>query len=478
MKKLSLITAAILCFTAIASAQQTFGDKGISIKKFQMERVGDFINIDIHLDIDEWDVHTSQVAVITPILINGTDSLRLQSISQYGRNRYYYYERNPQLKPTVLDDIVYRKRDVPSTLDYHRSVRFEDWMDGCKLVISRTNYGCCRMPLMISEDTLVKEFPLDPYIPQLLYLRPKAESIKTRELSGKAYIDFPVSRTEIYPDYHNNTYELAKIIGTIDSVKNDKDITITAISIKGFASPESPYDNNTRLAKGRTEALKEYVEQMYHFDKRFIATSFEPEDWAGLEHYVESSTNLPHKEDILSIIRSAADPDKRESLIKSRWPEEYKYLLENCYPSLRHSDYKIEYTIRSFSTPLEIEEVMRTAPQKLSLEEFYVLAQTYEPGSKELDELFEIAVKMYPLDPIANLNAANSAITKGDYSRALRYLALTADMPEAIYAYGVIEVLREKYDDARPHLERAASLGIKEAQTALDEMQKHWKISF
>lgn len=478
MKKLYTIIAALFCCTAISSAQQVFGVDGINIEKFQMERVGDLINIDMELDIAEWDVHTSQVAVITPTLVNDTDSLRLQAISLYGRNRYFYYERNPELKPTSANDIAYRGKTKPSKLNYRVSVPFVEWMDGCKLTIDRTDYGCCRMPIASKEETLVKEFPLPPYIPQLIYQRPEAESVKSRELSGTAYVDFPVSRTEIYPTYRNNTYELGKITGTIDSARNDKDITITAVSIKGFASPESPYDNNTRLAKGRTEALKDYVEQMYQFGEGFITTSFEPEDWVGLEQYVEASTNLAHKGEILELIRSDIEPDRREWLIKSRYPQDYKYLLENCYPALRHSDYRIEYTIRSYTTPLEIEEIMKTAPQKLSLEEFYVLALTYEPGSEELDELFEIAVRMYPKDPIANLNAANSAITKGDYNRALRYLALVKDMPEAIYARGVMEVMREDFDTARPYLERAASLGILEAQATLDGMRDHWKISF
>lgn len=45
-------------------------------------------------------------------------------------------------------------------------------------------------------------------------------------------MDYPVSQTVIYPDYHNNKEELAKIESTIDSVKFDSDVTITSIHIK------------------------------------------------------------------------------------------------------------------------------------------------------------------------------------------------------------------------------------------------------
>ena len=293
--------------------------------------------------------------------------------------------------------------------------------------------------------------------------------VKTREISGSAFIDFPVSQTVINPSYRNNTVELAKITGTIDSVKRDSDITIKSIFIKGFASPESPYSNNTRLAKGRTEALKEYVESLYHFGEGFIKTDFEPEDWAGLEKYVMASS-LRHKSEILEAIRSDREPDTKEWVIKSKWKDDYHFLLENCYPALRHSDYTIEYEIRSYSTPAEIEAVLRTAPQNLSLEEFYILAQSYEAGSEEFNELFETAVRMYPDDPVANLNAANSAILKKDYRTALKYLEKAGNTPEAIYTRGILEVYMEDNDAAKPYLMEARKLGISQADVVLKEI--------
>ena len=94
-------------------------------------------------------------------------------------------------------------------------------------------------------------------------------------------MDFVVNRTEIRPDYRGNRKEIAKIIESIDKVKNDPDATITRITIKGYASPEGSYANNVRLAMGRTAALKEYVRKHYNFDQEIMMTDYEPEDWAG-----------------------------------------------------------------------------------------------------------------------------------------------------------------------------------------------------
>ncbi len=61
---------------------------------------------------------------------------------------------------------------------------------------------------------------------------------------------------------------------------------------------------------------------------------------------------------------------------------------------------------------------MAERPNELSLEEFYLLAQSYPAGSKEFDEVFDIAVRMFPNDPVANLNAANAAMASGHLDSA------------------------------------------------------------
>lgn len=77
---------------------------------------------------------------------------------------------------------------------------------------------------------------------------------------------------------------------------------------------------------------------------------------------------------------------------------------------------------------------------------------------------------MYPDDPIANLNAANSAILKKDYRRALRYLANAEELPEAAYARGALEIYMDEPQAALPYLQQASGLGIEQADAALEEL--------
>lgn len=473
MRRFYTIILAMLATVPALFAQSI---DGVTVEGYTMERSGNYIIVDMDLDVSELDVRNTQAVVLTPHIVRDTLSQDLRSIGIYGRNRHFYYERNEDMAPTAGDDISFRSNKTPDKVTYHAVVPFEEWMDGCQLVFVREDCGCAGSVNAKSSSMLIDRFPMEPYRPELIYVRPNTINEKVYAISGSAFVDFPVSNMDINPDYRNNTRELAKITGTIDSVRSDKDVTIHSISIKGFASPESPYANNERLAKGRTKALKEYVENLYNFEQDFIKTDYEPEDWAGLERYVANS-NLKHKEEILATIHSDREPDNKEWWIHTNWADDYNFLLKNCYPALRHSDYVIEYTVRHYTSPAEIEAIMNSSPQKLSLDEFYILAQTYEEGSEELDELFEIAVRMYPSDEIANLNAANAAMAKGDFERALRYLDKAGDRPEALYARGALEVLREDYAAAMPYLEQAKELGIEEAQATIDGIKDYWRVT-
>ena len=467
MKRLIILSVAATLSVFIGYSQNT---NDLEIKDLTLELKDDgSLYLDLDIDLSQIKVRTTQVVVLTPAIINGADTLTLKSIGIYGRNRRIFYQRNEEIKPTGSEDINLATSELSQTLKYASTVAYADWMNGCKVELLRRDFGCCGDSANLGRKQLVDRFPLEAYYPGLIYLKPAGEVIKTREINGSAFIDFPVNITEINPNYRRNAEELSKITSTIDSVRNDKDIIIKSIFIKGYASPESPFDNNARLAQGRTEALKEYVEGLYHFGEGFIKTDFEAEDWKGLEKYVMAST-LAHRDEILQAIRSDREPDAKEWIIKSRWKEDYRFLLDNCYPALRHSDYTIHYEIKRYSTPEEIEPVLRSAPQNLSLEEFYILVQSYESGSEEFNDLFETAVRMYPDDPVANLNAANSAIIRKDYRNALRYLEKASDLPEASYARAVLEIYMDNSNAAKPYLEEAQRLGVSQAGEVLKEI--------
>ena len=430
---------------------------GLPVSDIEMNRDGDKMNVSMNFDLGSFTMKGDRAAIFTPVITDGVNTLPLNPVGLYSRIRWIQYIRDDETPIGGPGEVTFKYKKRPDMLGFGQTVPYQEWMNGAELQLVRRDYGCCNNLLDYCEGPLAAWNEVT-YEPVFVFQEAVANSlatIKSRELSGRAYVDFPVNKIVIYPEYRNNTYELGKIIATIDSVKNDPDITVNSIHIAGTASPEGPYDNNVYLAKNRTIALKDYVTNLYNFPKDFIQTDYEPVDWKGLREWLESN-NLPHKDEILAIVNSDIEPYARNSKIKKDFPEQYQWLLTNVYPALRHSDYRIEYTIRQFVDVAEIAQVMKTAPQKLSLDEMYMLAGSLEPGSEEYIDVYETAVRMFPADETANLNAANIAMQKGDLAAAEKYLAKAGDSAGAVYSRGVLASKKGDYRKALELFRQAA----------------------
>ena len=118
----------------------------------------------------------------------------------------------------------------------------------------------------------------------------------------------------------------------------------------------------------------------------------------------------------------------------------------------------------------------KTRPQNLSLNEMFLVANTYEPGSREFSDLFETAVRMFPEDPTANLNAAIAALGRKDYVSADRYLKNIRNrmqIPEYDNAIGVLIMMRDAdYDRAEQCFVVAAQTGLEAAKENLEELAR------
>ena len=301
-------------------------------------------------------------------------------------------------------------------------------------------------------------------VPSLPLVMPNPEE-KNRVIRGHAFLDFPVNETVIYPEYRKNPDELAKIVKSIDSAMFDKGVIITRISLHGYASPESPYSNNTRLAKGRTEALKNYLIRKYNFENSIFKTSYTPEDWENLRGFLTDTESrrvkgdfwydnkafvempeipevvLQYRTELLRIIGRNIDPDVKNELLKKVGDgEPYEWLLEHVYPGLRHTDYIIEYKIRPFSIEQGRKHIY-THPEGLSLEEMCNVAMSYEEGSDNWLDALLIAVQQYPNDPTANLNAACACVMTHRLADAKKYLSKAGDTPSSRYVADVIKAM-------------------------------------
>lgn len=462
-----LVFSVLFLLPDMAFALSRQDKNGVGIGQIQISRVRDSVHITFQINLDSIRLRSNRSLVLQPFFKGEGGSQWLPAVEVMGRKRYLYYLRNDlQTYAEAPCRVVKAGKDMQHRLPYETTLPYEPWMENASLYLGEDECGCGQVIDTMQHPLAVADIA---WHPALVYIAPQVETVKSRQLSGHAYLDFPVNQTKIDPDYRRNPEELAKICATIDSVRSDNDVRIIRIHIKGYASPEGSYTSNARLAEGRTNALKQYIINRYALADTLFNIAFEPEDWEGFRQYVKTS-NLPDKDQIMQLIEGDGDIDSKERQIRARYPQSYRTLLEDCYPALRHSDYRIDYVIRGFNVD-EAKQVIRTRPQNLSLQEMFAVAQTYQPGTPEFIEVFQIAVQYYPTDPVANLNAANALLEKGLAEQALPYLMKAGESPEAANSRGVAMRMLERYNDAAKWLHQASDAGLKEAQTNLSGLE-------
>lgn len=442
----------------------------VRVVEQSVRKADSLLQVDLKIDLTELVVKSNLSVDVVPFL-TGEDgqTARLPKLLVTGRVRHIIFRRMPE-KETAGQREVRRYNKQAQYADYTASIPYEKWMGRSSLSVALDLCGCGwdHMASKQKELTDVTINDAADYVPVLAYMIPPKEK-KVRNKSGAAYLDFPVDKIEIYPDYRNNPQELQKISATIDSVRNDPYATITGVSICGYASPEGTYRHNAYLAEHRTKALLRHVCDLYHFRDTEFSERFVPEDWKGLESRVDAS-GMQYRDEVLSVIRDTdiTDPDVRDRRLKELHDGvPYRYLLHEFYPALRRSEYVVTYTIRPFETD-EAKSLLYTDPKQLSLEEMYRIAQTYEPGSEEFNDVFDIAVRMYPNDAVANLNAANAALMRRDTKSARKYLDKVPSCGEKLLAEGAAALYEGDIHTAVKLFEEAKAAGMDEADANLE----------
>lgn len=313
-----------------------------------------------------------------------------------------------------------------------------------------------------------------PYTPRFIasYIVPEAEAVKERSEEGKAYLDFVAGKSDILPDFRNNAAELGRIRQLVESIKNDGDADITGITIMGYASPEGTYHANYILSEKRAAALKRHIQSYYGFPERIFQVIAKGEDWETLDSLVAVSF-MPEKHRILEIIRQTDIFDGRElKLMQLAGGVPYKKMKAELFPQLRRSEYKLNYTVKPFSIE-KGKEVFKRKPSNLSLNELFLVANTYDTGSEQFTEIFETAARLFPDSDVANNNAAAGALSRKDIVAAERYLLKVQNQNAAYHNnMGMLYGLKEEWEKANESFRRAKDSENKEAAINMEELKK------
>ena len=337
-----------LCVLILAFAAFSVKAQGLdSVGGIKLSRNGDFIQLSMDIDIAKQKPPRNNLVLYTPRLVGEHDSIDFPEVVIFGRSTYYYYARGGKSEVFKPDAYKIRHKGGPRTEHYARTIAHQPWMENSRLKIIRSDGTPCDYDVTERDGVLVADMTAFTLLPPDTTLIPhenKEEEELTGSVSGQARIQFIVNRTEFVPGLANNRRELDSMHNSILTVQADKRVQITKYRIKGYASPEGSWDNNVRLALGRTERIREFMVDQWGVPQNQIEIESEPEDWKGFRDYlVAHRDEYPQADEILDIIDSDMAPDPKLAKISSKYPAAYRKLLANCFPALRRTDYNIDY---------------------------------------------------------------------------------------------------------------------------------------
>lgn len=493
MKKIRMILLAACpaLFCPVPGSMAQVRQGSVTVQVNELAQRGDSLYVDMAVTTEGRNVPSRMSADFTPVLVSGERSLALPAVSLMGRNSYRNHRRALALM-SAKERGAYEKSApyyvVPdykgdSRMDYRLALPYEAWMSSAQLTLQRIDCGCGKSSVTdvrllagkvsLEEVIVIERYRIEPH---LAYIRPEAEAVKSRAEQGESFLDFAVGKTSVNPEFGRNAAELEKIRRMIDLVQDDKDLTIKRIVIVGYASPEGSLAMNERLSEGRAKALRDYLQSRYPaIPGSLYSIRFGGENWDDLVEAIQTS-DMPDKQAVLDIIDRYSIIGGREAkLMALKGGTPWRYMLREMFPSLRKVTVTVDYDVRNFDAE-EAKAVVKTHPQNLSLNELYLVANTYEPGSEDFNSLFETAVRLYPESVTATVNAAVAALERRDFVGAERYLRSVKSpdrIPECDNAWGLLLMLRDQdYDRAAPYFEAARAAGLKAAQQNLDEIDR------
>jgi outer membrane protein OmpA-like peptidoglycan-associated protein len=477
MKHVYTILFIALLLPLVPRAQGTYKGE-ITFKHVQAKKTKDLVTIDFTINLGKLRMSPQLMITLTPV-IRSNDNARTRvfdpvviiggqrdkALDRAIARGEYQFDVDPVTR-------VRRRGNRPGEIIVQLELPYAPWIRESRLVMHALVTGCgeCEVDqrqLEVTGQTL-PPLHVPDYRTSLVY--PPVEPVKRRSDTRVARLDFTVGNADVLLEFKNNASTLEQVDEFFGEVISDPNLSIGTCSVTGYASPEGSYPANMLLSENRVYSFVNYLKKKYDIPDDRFKTRWVGEDWEGLLKLIEP-LSFRDKEEVVRVIRSEPDVARREARLKAlSGGATYRYLLENFYPALRRSEYTINYIARPFNIT-EAKELIHQKPCHLSLNEMYLVAHTREKGSDAFNEVFQVAVETFPDAPVARVNAAATAIARGQHDVAIGYL-LFLDLPEAWNNLAIAYSNVKNYDLALEFFERAAKAGNEEATRNLVELKK------
>lgn len=466
MKKILFIALlAVFSFTAFA---QRSNENAVNVRLVKFERTGQTVTVEFSVEVDGRNVRTTDSWTLMPQIRAGAQSRGLPFVVINGNNERKMAARAEKFGGSSYGALMVetvRGNDFRN-ITYSVEVPYEEWMGNSFLLVENQLTSCTNRTVFTRNLGALNAPAPHKIVPHPAFITPGNEHV----LIFEAFVAFPVNVSVIRPAFSYNSVELDKISATFEKIRNFNESVINSIALTGFASPEGPYNNNARLARERTEALKNHITR-HGVASGIVNTHYVPEDWDGLRKLVEES-NIEGKAEALAIIDSSAEPDAKEaSLRRLNGGRTFRIILREMMPLLRRTEFRLNYDPKEDVAVKK--ELAISDPALLSQYELFKAANEFGLNSPEAMHIYQFIESRYGDDAVAQNNLGAFRIVRGDFAGAKRNLEKAASKGTngaTVVNLGIIEMMNGNYDAAEKMFRQGASLGNPQAEANLKEL--------
>lgn len=159
---------------------------------------------------------------------------------------------------------------------------------------------------------------------------------------------YPQGSSAIVPDLGGNSVELSRLDDFIREALRTDLFSISRIRLTGYCSVEGEYTVNSQLSRSRVEGFHNYLQATYPSLYRYpVNLAWVPEDWGSLSQLLRSS-EIPHKEQALNIIRRTPQATRRKKALRElAGGAPYRQMEKTLFPLLRRVEITVEYDAHS-----------------------------------------------------------------------------------------------------------------------------------
>lgn len=473
----------ILLFAACLLPQAMNADKGggrINTANVDFHVSGGTFHLSLDFVLDSLLLKSNEQMFVTPV-ISGPEGAEvvMPSILVSGRNMHYAYERGAlkikDIENYNITDEVRRYNGKAQNVPYSEKTAMRSWMrqSGAGLYFVYDTCGCGQPYGKAIGSPIPLNLNPAPNM-RVAYITPPVTPLPVSVHEGRARVQFEVDKVELHDQPYvcrngqriDNREQLKIIEDSVRYALSNPDVEIASIAICGYASPESPYTHNDYLATNRSKSLAEYIGKRFSLPAEKCTYSSVPENWEEFRLQVTEADDITEQQrrDLLELIDRTtygpADFDAKERTLKTdkRFAALYRSkILPVWFPLLRCTKFAISTRLKPMSDE-KLAEIIVKSPELMSLNQMFRVARLYPEGSERFNATIETALKYYPDNPIANLNAAVAAIKHGDYDKAQNLLKKAGNTPEAENARGVIATNAGNYEEALARFNAAGNL--------------------